>query len=198
MQQVTSRRPTPAFSKYATHQLHLTAVQESDQLQEPQPTSSMTPRSSQAKELSAPTPASTPVAGAASRFQMGHSEKTADPAVGKQEDAALGGAPDKPLTSAFAGAASIESAPDSERTSLSGGPAGSGMESRWVLRALSACGAAKQGEAWAQREGCLRLWHPSAASAAGSHSSAFRAGQQFRCLRSALGGAAGLLHGVLQ
>ncbi len=123
--------------------LCLSVVQESDQIQEPRPTSPMTSRSSQAKELSAPTPASTPVAGATSRFQMDHSEKTADPAVGKQEDAASGGAPDKPLTSAFAGAAPIESAPESERTSLSGGPAGSGMESRWVLHALWACGAAQ-------------------------------------------------------
>ena len=126
-----------------THQLCLPAVQESDHLQEPQPTSPMTPRPSQAKQIEAPTPASTPVAGATSRFQMGHSEKTADPAVGQQEDAALGGAPDKPLTSAFAGAASIESAPDSERTSLSGGPAGSGMESRWVSQGVWACGAAQ-------------------------------------------------------
>eukprot|EP00891_Asterochloris_glomerata_P000569 jgi/Astpho2/569/Aster-04424 len=117
--------------------LCLSVVQESDQIQEPRPTSLMTSRSSQAKELSAPTPASTPVAGATSRFQMGHSEKTADPAVGKQEDAASGGAPDKPLTSAFAGATPIESAPESERTSLSGGPAGSGMESRKVTKTPS-------------------------------------------------------------
>ena len=126
----------------------------------------MTPRS-QAKEMSAPTPASTPVAGATSRFQMGPSEKTADPAMSNQEDAALGGVSDKPLTSAFAGAASMESAPDNERTSLSGGPAGSGMDSRWVLQALWVCGAAspclgkRQGrEDWyvaAGQQGSLRF-----------------------------------------